>query len=519
MSLPKEPRQQMINMMYLVLTAMLAMNITREVLAAFQTINSSIESSNTSITDKNQLFYDQFDAKEAKNDADYALVKQLNDNAKEIRSKSDEIVKYLEGFKEEVVNTSGGWETSESGVKSPKEMENIDAATRIFVEGKKGDEIRKRLEEFYAFILSKVDNESKREAMKKQFDGTFGTVVKSDENPKGEWTYGTFHNIPVVAAMAMMSKFQNDVKTSEGQVVEHLWSKIGAEDLRFTNMMAIAVPKNSYALEGDEIEATITVGAYNKELLPRISSSAGAVAVKDGVGTLKFKASGAGVKTVNGTVSVKTTRGGDTTMPFKFDYVVGTAGASLQLDKMNVMYIGVPNPVTVSASGYNIQDVSLSIPGAKVTPTAGKGTYEVWVDKQTNDLPWSINAKSKTGGSSTVGSGKLRVKVIPPPIGTLGGKNTGFLAANIAKAQAGIIAKLENFDFEAKFTVLSFRFAYVPKNGQALEEQNVGARFNATTQTYMERSKAGDKWFVDELKVKGPDGTTRTIPPIAITLN
>ncbi len=516
MSLPKEPRQQMINMMYLVLTAMLALNITREVLNAFQTINSSIELSNSSITDKNNFYYDQFNKAED-NEADAAKVKPWNDMAKDIKAKSEDLVDYLQAWKDSVILHSGGYETNSQGEQVIKSIEDIDASTRIFIENKHGAEIKQRLNEYSEFIISKLPD-SARESMRKQLLYVPDKLPVTDENKSGDWVYGTFHNIPVVASIAMLSKFQNDVKNSEATVVKYLFEQIHATDMKFDTLMAIAVPKNSYALEGDEIEATISLVASNKNLNPTITSSAGSVAVKDGIGTLKFKASGAGVKTVNGVISIVTQRGKQN-FNYNFDYVVGSAGASLQLDKMNVMYIGVPNPVTISAAGYNIQDVSLSIPGAKTVTSTGKGTYDVWVEKQTNDMPYAIVAKSKAGGNSTVGTGKLRVKVIPPPTATVGGKSSGFMASSTAKAQQGVIAKLENFDFDTKFKVLSFRFAFVPKNGQPLEEANQGPVFNATIQTFMSRSKPGDKWFVDEIRVLGPDGRTQTINPLAITLN
>lgn len=517
MSIPKEPRQLMINLMYLVLTAMLALNITREVLTAFQTINESIESSNSTISDKNTNFYQQFDKLESNKD-EAAKVKPLNDKAKEIKAASDQLVAFLQSWKDTVINRSGGMITNDAGEKEIKSMEDIDAATKFFVEAGNGDILKKKLTEYVDFILSKVDDADAKAAIKAQIPVQIADMKKTEENPSGDWSFGTFHNIPVIAAVAMLSKFQNDVKNSESMVVEHLFKQVHANDIIIDEMMPIAVPNTSYALEGDDITATITLAAYNKAINPTITSNRGAVQVKDGVGTLKFKASGAGMQTVNGQISM-VTRGQTKTYPYKFEYMVGSAGASLQLDKMNVMYIGVPNPVTVSAAGYNIQDVSLSIPGAQEVKKTGNGTYEVMVNKQTNDLPYSIVAKSKSGGSSTVGTGKLRVKVIPPPTATIGGHASPYMAASTAKAQQGVIAKLENFDFEAKFQVLSFKFAYVPKNGQALEEPNVGPKFNATIQQFMQRSKAGDKWIIDDIKVKGPDGTTRTISAVTLTLN
>lgn len=519
MSIPKEPRQLMINLMYLVLTAMLALNITREVLTAFQTINTSIESSNSTISGKNAQFYQQFDKLESnKDEAD--KVKPLNDKAKEVKAASEELVRYLESWKDTVIARSGGYITNDAGEKEIKSMEDIDASTKLFVESKKGDEIKTKLLNYVDFILAKVENPDARAAIKAQIPVQIIKPKSTEENPAGDWAYGTFHNIPVVAAIAMLSKFQNDVKNSESMVVEHLFKQIHADDIQIDEMMPVAVPNTSYALEGDEITATITLAAYNKAVNPSISSNRGAVSVKEGVGTLKFRASGAGLQTVNGVISM-VSRGKTKTYPYKFEYMVGSAGASLQLDKMNVMYIGVPNPVTISAAGYNIEDVRLSIPGAQDIKSTGKGTYDVFVNKATNDMPYEILARTKAGGTSSVLKGKLRVKMIPNPEATVAGKSSGMVPTATAKAEIGVLAQLKNFDFDARFIVTSYRFTWLPRNGQPKEVEISGPYLNKREdiKQYIQASKPGDKWIFDEIKARGPDNTVRPINSITLTLN
>ena len=314
----------------------------------------------------------------------------------------------------------------------------------------------------------------------------------------------------------MFSKFQNDVKNAESMALEYLSSQVYLEDYKFDGLAAIAVPKTSYALEGQDIEATIMLAAYNKSAKPSISSSAGAVQVSEGVGTLKFKASGVGMKTVNGVISIEKS-GKKESYPYKFEYMVGSAGASLQLDKMNVMYIGVPNPVTLSASGYNIEDVSLSMPGADVKST-GKGTYTINVSKQ-GTLEYSINASRGGQGGGKISGGKIRVKYIPAPQATVGGMTSGRMPAGTAKAQRGVIAKLEAFDFDTRFEVVSFRFVYIPRNGEYGEAENAGALFGNAVRAFMDRSRPGDRWTFENIKAKGPDGRVQTINSVTITLN
>lgn len=513
MALPKDPRQLMINLMYLVLTAMLALNITKEVLTAFMTINGSIEKSNGTIIGKNDAFYKSFDAAQLTSDS--AKVRPFNERAKAIKAKSEELYKFLETWKEDVITKSGGWDMVK-GVKEIKSPEDINTPTMLLVEQKKGDEVKKKMLEFKNFVLERIDSAEDKARFNEQIPIQMKDLAKTEDNPNGDWSYGTFHNIPVVAAVAMFSKFQNDVKNTESMVLDYLSSRVYLKDIKIDAFVPMATPKSSYALEGQEMEATLVLAAYNKNINPRMTSSAGAVTVKDGVGTLKFKASGAGPKTVNGVMTMEA-NGKTENYPYKFEYTVGSAGASLQLDKMNVMYIGVPNPITLSASGYNIEDVKPVMPWAELTST-GKGKYEARVNKQ-GVFDYTITAAGRGGSTGgTISSGKIRVKYIPPPTATVGGVATGRLSAAVAKVQTGVIAKLENFDFDTKFEVLSYRFSYVPRNGEYNEAENAGPRFSAAVSAMMTRSKPGDKWIIENIKVKGPDGKVQTIASVTITL-
>jgi gliding motility-associated protein GldM len=513
MSIPKEPRQLMINLMYLVLTAMLALNITKEVLTAFATINGSIESTNGTIIKKNNEFYDAFDKAELTSDS--AKVRPFNEAAKRVKAQSEQTFTYLQSWKDSVIQRSGGYET-QNGVQTIKALDDINTPTKMFVEEKKGDEIKKRLTDYVEKILAEVKKPADNERIRKQIPLRLLDYPTSEENPSGNWSHGTFNNIPVVASIAMFSKFQNDVKNAESMVLDYLNSQVYIDAIKIDAFVPIATPNTSYALEGQEIEASIVLAAYNKSVNPRMSSSAGAVNVKEGIGTLKIKASGAGVKTVNGVITMEA-NGVVTNYPYKFQYTVGSAGASLQLDKMNVMYIGVPNPVTLSASGYNIEDVTLSMPGADVKST-GKGTYTVNVSKQ-GTLEYSINASRGGQGGGKISGGKIRVKYIPAPQAMVGGITSGRLATATAKAQRGVIAKLEGFDFDTRFDVVSFRFAYIPRNGEYGEAENNGAVFGNTVRAFMDRSRAGDKWIFENIKAKGPDGRVQTINSVTITLN
>ncbi|MGN6475734.1 MAG: gliding motility protein GldM [Flavipsychrobacter sp.] len=513
MSIPKEPRQIMINLMYLVLTAMLALNVSSEILHAFETINQSITASNRSIEDKNNKLYQSLDAQQAQTGQE-ARVKPFNDKAHQAKAASEAVIKFLDDWKNKIIEESGGRE--ENG--EIKRKDNIDASTLLLVEQKHGDEIRQKLTELREMLVGLV-NPGSRDQIRKDLPIRVESPEKSDNNPQADWSTGYFHNMPTMAVVTLLAKFQNDVRNSEAIVVNQLVKEAGDVQVKFDEIQAIAVPKNSYVLAGQKVEASIMLAAYNKAVNPSVTSSSGHITkVENGLAEWETSAAGVGMQTVKGNVTLD--MGGRVeTRPYEFTYMVGSEGASMQLDKMNVFYIGVPNPITISAAGYSIEDVSVAIPGATITPKE-KGHYEVMVTKPGNIVA-EIVAKTKDAGTKTVGKQEIRVKRIPDPVARVGSVSGGGILSSIFKAQLGVLAALDNFDFDARFVVTSFDFSVVPKRGEMIGPFSVkGARFDGsqTVKDAIGRLRPGDKVYIEEIKARGPDGTTRSLNTIGLTL-
>lgn len=517
MSIPKEPRQIMINLMYLVLTALLALNVSNEILHAFKVINTSIQKSNASIEDKNNELYTQM-AETEKQAGKYERIHPFKVKADAVKKEADDMYNYLAQWKERIVAESGGY--TEEDKTDPKREDYLDATTLLLVERGGGDTLKRKIEEVRDFMLGEV-NPATKASIESQMPLKVENPKKSDNNPQGDWKVGFFHNMPTMAALTLFSKFQNDVRNSEALVINELMQEAHSTEIKFDAIQAIAVPKTSYALAGQKVEAQIMLAAYNKTIQPSVTASSGRVAdVKDGVADWEGVANGTGMQTVHGTVSLN--MGDHTeTKEYTFQYMVGSTGASMQLDKMNVFYIGVPNPITVSAAGYSLEDVSVSIPGATVTPGAAKGQYNVMVTKG-GVVDAAINAKTETG-IKQVGGMKVRVKYIPDPVIELGGKIGGSMSASLFRAQLGVIAELKNFDFDARFKVENFQFSLQPKRGEYLGPYTVnGASFSGSSDVVkaMQRAKAGDRVYIESVKARGPDGRPRTdLPVVVLTLN
>ena len=522
--MPKEPRQLMINLMYLVLTAMLALNVSSEILHAFKTINQSINQSNKSIQAKNLEMYQEFDANQQMKGRE-ERVKPYNDKAKQIHSAADEMVNYLEEWKEKIVQEAGGRDATTGEI---KREDDIDASTRLLVEKKGGDEIKDKLEGLKKLMVSVVKPE-----VQTNLDSTLPLRITdpkpTDNNPQGNWTVGNFYNMPVMAALTLFSKMQNDVRNSEAIVVKQLFDESYSSSLKFDAITAIAVPKTSYALNGQKVEAQIMLAAYNQSVVPIVNASSGRIAkVEKGVAYWETAASGVGLQTVRGSVMIDL---GDRQekSDWEFQYMVGSAGGSLQLDKMNVFYIGVDNPVTVSAAGYSLEDVYLNMPEAEIKPDAerGKGTYNIRVNRPSGPqgVKVAIMAKEKTGAKE-VGSLNVRIKYIPDPIAQVGGQAGGYMSSAKFRPQIGPAAVLTNFEFDARYIVTEFSYSVMKRRDPDIKgpykvANPKGAVFTANAEIMRMQNdlKPGDRVFVDDIKARGPDGRVRSLNSLSFTLN
>ena len=517
---PKDTRQMMINLMYLVLTALLALNVSNEILNAFKTLSLSIDKSNQSIDQKNSDVYNAIKENE-KAPGQEAKVKPFREKADEVVKEADAMVAYLNLWKRRITIEAGGYDKEGIDTIFPSRPDNIDATTLLLVEKKGGDTMKQKITAMRQFLLNSV-NPGDTASISPIMPIRVVAARKNDHNPSGDWSIGNFEHMPSIAAIALFSKFQNDVRSSEALVLNKLFEEAHLKDIKFDTIGAVAVPKTSYALEGDKVEASILLAAFNKAQKPEIKGLSGGGSTKaaiNGIIPWETVAHGTGLQTVRGRIELQT-ENGPISRDWKFEYMVGTTGASMQLDKMNVFYIGVDNPVTVAAAGYSVEDVSLSIPGATVT--GGKGHYIVTVDKIGN-IDVSINAKTKEGPIKKVGGMPIRVKRIPNPIASVGGISTGGMNAATFRAQIAPAARLDNFDFDAKFTIVGFTFMMLPKGkdivGPYSVANNNGCRFtdNQDIVKAMQRARAGDRVFIEDIKAVGPDKQRRTLP-VSITL-
>ncbi len=503
MSLPKEPRQKMINIMYLVLTALLALNVSSEILNAFKTVRRSLESTNTTVNQSTGTIMASLEDKTKEEQTkERALV--WFPKAQQVVSTSKELYDYIETLKNEIVTKAGGKPGDLSGFKE----DNLDIVTKMMVKEGKGKELLARLTKYKTDILG-IDS-----SIKTEFEKSLNIDVTNPPGQDGKtkaWEVAYFNMVPTVAGLTILSKFQNDIKTSENKVVTFCHQKVGEVKVIFDSYAAIVGQNSNYLMPGQELEIKAGIGAFSKAAAPVISIGGSSVQIgEEGFALYKTQAGGVGAHSVPVRISYfNQVTGKEEVKEVNVEYTVGSANASIALDKMNVLYIGVPNPVTIAASGGGDDKVSATISNGSLQ-RVGPGKYIATVNSVNDNTLITVSVDGKVAGAS-----QFRVRTIPEAQAYVGGKPSGEnIAAGAFKAQGGVGAGIKNFPFELEYDVVSFTFT-CDTDDDIVIIPNQGANFSGQVRNAMNQHvQAGRTVTIDDIRVKGPDGRTTKAPSL-----
>ena len=311
---------------------------------------------------------------------------------------------------------------------------------------------------------------------------------------------------PTVAALTILSKFQNNVKNAENQVVTYCHNKIGQVEVHMDQVGVLVGQNSNYLMPGQELVVTAGVGAYSSSANPTISINGASVAVDKGQGTYKTTVSGTGERTIPINVTFKGEDGKMVSVPSSVKYTVGVpGGAAVMLDKMNVFYIGVDNPITIS-SGSGWDKTSVSMTGGTLS---GSNSNRIVKVSSVGTATITVTADGKSSKFD------FRVKRIPDPIIKVGPSGGGTMQAVVFRGQQFVRADLENFDFEARFNVTGATIYFNNPGDRNVKKVTLSSGSLGPAGDYMKTLVPGSTVIFDNIRVVGPDGVTRTIqnPP------
>jgi len=520
----ESPRQKMVNMMYLVLTALLALNVSADILNAFVLIDSSLRTSKESVEDKINASFQLFINAEVENPV---KVKKWRIKAEEVIEKSDELVEKIHELQVLLVQTAEGPEGDPHHI---HKKDNTNVGGEIMVVGGHGEELKKLINEYREFLIIESGGDSS--TLAKNFKTILSTdaQIGSHGDEKVPWITANFEHLPLIAVITLMTKMQADVRNTESSMLNHLLQEIDAGTLKFDKIAGIVSAPNSYLAVGEQYEAEIFTAAYEstkdpviyilnapfdsakyasggyKDLTPLDSSQ-----IRDGKGIITRSGSSAGTSNIYGFIDMKMPSGVNEPYPFESKYQVVVPSFAVSPTKMNVFYIGVDNPVSISASGVR-GEVSASMSGSgSITPKGG-GNYSVKV-KKVGKVYITVNGDGKKLGQPV----EFRCKTVPDPSARVGTSKGGGISISALKAQSYVFAKLDNFVFDLNFPVTAFTVS-ISSGGFTEDIATTGAQIKPNQKALFNGLKRGSKVYFEKIKCQAPDGGIRELGSVGFTI-
>lgn len=540
------PRQKMIGMMYLVLTALLAMNVSKQILHGYVAVNESIEKAKENMHENNERLFKAFEDMAGNTAAAKPYLEKAVLAQKEIM----EVYKYIGVVRTKVIAATEKKDEKTADTMRLEMMEktgqidNYDAPSGFLIGSEaatpktgeySANELKGKLKGLHDKLIGIVDAMQKDpkiklpqddyEALKKKLKS-----IEPDETPfmegnvKFGWEAKNFYHLPEAAVVTTLNKMQADLKNVEADILQVFSGASGKLAIKFDAIKARVVAPSSYIAAGQPYEADIFLAASSSklaagdmEIIIGVDSAAAANGAK---GTLvpivagegKFTAStgGEGDQEYKGVIKYKNPDGTFKFYPFQGAYKVAKSGASVSADQMNVFYAGVPNPVTAAAAGISPADISVSASGAgvRVAPK-GNGKYE-FTFTGTGECMVSVSAKTKDGVKSQGPPVKFRVKPLPKPELKLGGK---FAPQELKKGDLAMVSGLgagaNGFDFQANYIVQSWEVVG-KANGKLQSGAGNGNNLDAMGKQVLAKADVGSKVYIDA-KIKGPDGKITSV--------
>lgn len=530
----ESPRQKMIGMMYLVLTALLALNVSKEVLEGYSVVNNSVVFTNKAYASKREEIY-------ARIDKDYSMnqtkVEPYLEKAKKAKHLSAELVSYIENLRDELIAVTENIPIDSArniAVLNLKNKDNYTIPTNFLIgssdDGSNGraNLLKKRIIEYREGVLKLIDpaNRSKIK-IGLETEGRYFNAIGQEQN----WECHYFYDIPLAADVPILNKFITEVNNAEQEIVEGLLREISADDYRYDKVAARILPKTNFLFSGDEYEAEVIVAAFDTSRTPTVYLMRGVdslpVALKDratlitgqnGRINFKFPAHSTGLEKYAGFVSVRNNSGDVNTYHFNNQYFVAKPSLTVSATNMNVLYVGVTNPLSISVSGVPDENITPTITNGVLKQNRLAGGWTATVPATANETRIDVSVTIE-GRKKHMGSAHFRVKKLPEPSPYIALARNGYISRDNLLITGKLTARMPaDFEFDYLFEILSFTmtlqrgfntYQYESKNNKLTDEMIKEIR----------NTNRGQVLVFEDIVARGSDGTNRELAPMMITIN
>lgn len=509
------PRQKMINLMYIVLTAMLALNVSSDVLDGFTQVHEGLNRSNNNVNGRNTLIYRQLEAFAEQNPGKGQM---WLDRATQVRQRTSALYKLVDSLKLEIVRKADGPKGDPANIKSRDDLEA--AAVIMLSPGTmRGTALRKSVDTYREYITSLMTDPSKKATVAEAL--STAPVKSAGQLQERQWEEAKFDQQPVVAAVTLLSKLQNDILYAEGEALSTLLAGVDAGDLRVNELNAFVIPQSRLVMRGGQYTANIVLAAVDTTARPAVYINGQRLEGNRGVYTVGTGATG--TFTYKGFLEVPHDDGTVTRHDFSSDYTVIEPMATVSATMMNVLYAGIDNPMSISVPG---------VPMSGITATMTNGTLtrngDHWIARPSavgKDAVINVTA-TIDGRQSNVAQSTFRVRKLPDPTAYIafndGKGNTDHykggrpFSKTLLLAAPGLEAAIDDGLLDTKFKVISFETVIFDSMGNAMPEVSNGANFSSRQKQAFQRLQRGKRFYISRIKAVGPDGITRELSPMEV---
>lgn len=531
---PETPRQRMIGMMYLVLTAMLALNVSKDIIEAFTLVDDTMTTSLETTVAKNESDYAWLQAQKAIQGAE--KVKAAETKANALKQKTNALIDEIEAMKKGLIEYVDGDYLDKEG--KPKTVKTIDSKddrskpTQYLIKQGNATKMKESIIKYKAEILAMIDDASARDAMSK----AIGLKVEETfEGEKGEarksWEEHNFDDVIMAASVTLINTTEGEIRNAESKMLEYIKASISANDFKFDNVSGKAIPNSRMVFTGDKYSADIIVAAYDTKSTPEVYYKMGvdtltqdqiASATKldgeNGLVKLELPAGGVGPQKYAGLIKIKAPDGSDQYYSFSDQYMVVKPSATIAAEKMNVLYAGIANPVSVSAPVAPDQ-LTVSFPGCTASKTEA-GKYNISVPQAMIGKTVEATVSANAGGKSqALGKTTFRVKRVPDPKATIGQNIRGGKRSKSELTSNPFIraAMGDDFVYDLKWKVNSFQVIFIKKGYEDPPKTCTGGSFSDDVKNQIAKAPAGTTIIFTGIKVSS-DAGSRTLDDITVRI-
>lgn len=506
-------RQRMINLMYLVFIAMLAMNVSTEVLDGFDLVNDNLLHSIDVATERNKQIYAELEESYKKNPE---KTERWYIDALEVKQQTDSLFEYIQSLKIDIAKFSDG---SQADVNNLDNRENLDAATEIMMAVGKGQgtKLKEKIDVYRDQIISLITDSTKINLVK---NGLSTEPTERAKKNKKNWVEASFENMPSIAVMTYLSELQSKIRQAEGEALSNLLRNIDFSDLRVNDVQAFVIPESNMVMQGATFKAKIVMAAVDTTQMPTIIVNGRT----QNSSLFQELASGLGERTIKGSIALMN-RDGNIVREFQQKYFVMEPMATIAPLLMDVLYAGINNPISISVPGVTAASVGASAEGGVLTRNGN-----TWIAKPTRvGGKFTITVSTNSGGTTRVVARKeFRIRALPDPTPYLETRDDkgnpkrfkrGAIPRSVILESSGLKAAIDDGILDLPFKVLGFRTVFVDAMGNAMQETSNGASFSDRQQNQIRRMERGRYFFISGIKVIGPDGIERETSPMEIRIN